>query len=48
MLDGPRLNTILRARGIRGVIVVGLMRENRLPAKLRTFSLRRWHFKQSK
>ena len=31
MLDGPRLNKILRARGIRGVIVVGLMRENRLP-----------------
>ena len=33
MLDGPRLNKILRARGIRGVIVVGLMRENRLPAR---------------
>ena len=32
-LDGPRLNKILRARGIRGVIVVGLMRENRLPAR---------------
>lgn len=30
-LDGARLNKILRARGIRGVIVVGLMRENILP-----------------
>lgn len=30
-LDGDRLNRILRARGISGVIVVGLMRENRLP-----------------
>ncbi len=32
-LDGERLNTILHARGIRGVIVVGLMRENRLPER---------------
>ncbi|WP_415907417.1 LacI family DNA-binding transcriptional regulator [Oleiharenicola sp. Vm1] len=32
-LDGPRLNRILRARGIRGVIVVGLMEENRLPER---------------
>lgn len=31
-LDGERLNKILRARGIRGAIVVGLMRENILPA----------------
>lgn len=30
-LDGARLNRILRARGIRGVIVVGMMDENRLP-----------------
>lgn len=32
-LDGHRLNKILRARGIRGVLVVGLMRENVLPAR---------------
>lgn len=32
-LDGPRLNRILRARGIRGVIVIGMMDENRLPAR---------------
>ncbi len=32
-LDGARLNKILRARGIEGVIVVGLMRENRLPVR---------------
>lgn len=32
-LDGVRLNKILRARGIRGVIVVGLMRESRLPER---------------
>lgn len=31
-LDGARLNKILRSRGIRGAIVVGLMRENVLPA----------------
>ncbi len=30
-LDGVRLNTIFEARGIRGALVVGLMRENRLP-----------------
>lgn len=30
-LDGVRLNKILHARGIEGVIVVGLMRDNRLP-----------------
>ena len=30
-LDGARLNRILRARGIRGLVVVGLMEENRLP-----------------
>ena len=30
-LNGRRLNKILRARSIRGVIVVGLMKENRLP-----------------
>ncbi len=29
-LDGVRLNKILHARGIAGVIVVGLMRDNRL------------------
>lgn len=32
-LYGERLNRILRARGIRGVIVAGLMRENRLPTR---------------
>jgi DNA-binding LacI/PurR family transcriptional regulator len=32
-LDGERLNEILRARGIRGVIVIGMMEENRLPAR---------------
>jgi LacI family transcriptional regulator len=32
-LDGNRLNKILRARSIRGAIVVGLMKENRLPAR---------------
>ncbi len=32
-LDGERLNAILRARGIRGLLVVGLMRENRLPER---------------
>lgn len=30
-LDGERLNKIFLARGIRGALVVGLMRENRLP-----------------
>jgi len=33
LLDGAKLNAILRARGIRGLVVVGLMRENRLPAR---------------
>ena len=33
MLDGERLNKILLTRGIRGVIVVGLMRENHLPTR---------------
>jgi LacI family transcriptional regulator len=32
-LDGARLNRILRARGIRGVVVVGMMDENRLPER---------------
>lgn len=32
-LYGEGLNRILRARGIRGVIVVGLMRDNRLPQR---------------
>lgn len=32
-LDGGRLNRVLKARGIRGVIVVGMMKENRLPAR---------------
>jgi LacI family transcriptional regulator len=32
-LTGQRLNKILRARNIRGVVVVGLMKENRLPAR---------------
>jgi LacI family transcriptional regulator len=32
-LDGPRLNRILRARNIRGALIVGLMNENVLPAR---------------
>jgi LacI family transcriptional regulator len=32
-LYGEQLNRILRARGIRGMIVVGLMKENRLPPR---------------
>lgn len=32
-LDGERLNEIFHARGIRGAVVVGLMRENRLPKR---------------
>ncbi|HEY8899931.1 MAG TPA: LacI family DNA-binding transcriptional regulator [Chthoniobacterales bacterium] len=32
-LDGARLNRILRARGIRGALVVGMMNENRLPER---------------
>ncbi len=32
-LDGARLNRILRTRGIRGVVVVGLMDDNRLPER---------------
>jgi DNA-binding LacI/PurR family transcriptional regulator len=32
-LYGEQLNRILKARGIRGVIVVGLMKENRLPTR---------------
>ncbi len=32
-LTGPRLNRILRTRGIKGVLIVGLMKENRLPAQ---------------
>jgi LacI family transcriptional regulator len=32
-LNGERLNKILRTRNIKGAIVVGLMKENRLPEK---------------
>lgn len=32
-LDGARLNKILSARGIQGVVVVGMMHENRLPER---------------
>jgi LacI family transcriptional regulator len=32
-LDGVRLSKIFQARGIRGALVVGLMRENRLPER---------------
>lgn len=32
-LDGPRLNNILRARNIRGVLVVGLMHPDHLPTR---------------
>lgn len=35
-LNGDRLNRILRARGIRGALVVGLMKENRLPERFAT------------
>jgi DNA-binding LacI/PurR family transcriptional regulator len=35
-LDGSRFNEILRARGIRGVVVIGLMENNRLPARFST------------
>lgn len=34
-LDGAKLNRIMRARGIRGVIVVGLMKTNELPERFR-------------
>jgi LacI family transcriptional regulator len=32
-LYGERLNRVLRARGIRGALVVGLMKDNRLPPR---------------
>jgi len=32
-LDGERLHRILKARGIRGVVIVGLMKENHLPGR---------------
>jgi len=35
-LNGDRLARVLRARGIRGVVVVGLMKENRLPERFST------------
>jgi len=35
-LDGTRLNRILRARGIRGLVVVGMMDENHLPERFVT------------
>lgn len=35
-LDGEKLNKILRSRGIRGVIVLGLMKGNRLPERFRS------------
>ncbi len=35
-LNGDRLTRVLRARGIRGVLVVGLMKENRLPEHFST------------
>ena len=35
LLRGRRLCEVLRARGIRGVVVVGLMRSNRLPSHFR-------------
>ncbi len=35
-LDGDRFNEILHARGIRGLIVIGMMEENRLPARFAT------------
>ena len=36
-LNGERLARVLRARGIRGVMVVGLMKENRLPERFAPF-----------
>lgn len=38
-LNGERLNRILKARGIRGIIIVGLMNSNRLPEAFD----RTWH-----
>ena len=35
-LNGERLDKILRARNIKGAIVVGLMKENRLPEKFQS------------
>jgi LacI family transcriptional regulator len=35
-LSGGRLESILRARGIRGALVIGMMKENRLPAGFET------------
>jgi LacI family transcriptional regulator len=35
-MDGESLARILRARGIRGVLVVGMMKENRLPERHRS------------
>ena len=32
-MDGPRLNRILQARGIRGAIIIGTMDDNRLPER---------------
>lgn len=34
-LDGNKLNRILRSRNIRGVIITGLMKDNRLPGRFR-------------
>jgi len=34
-LDGSRLNRIFKSRGIRAALIVGLMKENRLPGKFR-------------
>ena len=35
-LDGERLNQILRARGIRGALIVGLMKTSELPDRFRS------------
>lgn len=35
-ISGKRLASILRARGIRGVLVVGLLQTNRLPERMRS------------
>jgi LacI family transcriptional regulator len=35
VIGGERLASILRARGIRGVLVVGLLKTNRLPERMR-------------
>ncbi|MGE9291350.1 MAG: LacI family DNA-binding transcriptional regulator [Puniceicoccales bacterium] len=39
-LNGDRLNRILKARGIRGILLVGLMESNRLPERFQSTWMR--------